>query len=145
MKQHIEIITKVKTIKEIQTRTGKWMYSFSIPVSKMVGETQITEWMQVTILQDQQRPDLHNAKEVHFIGQLTVKEAYKNYPQGISIFGFYIEPVLNQVYRQRKMKKNVSEDAAQAPIQVQDLPQHTGNGYSDPVAAVNPQSDHIPM
>ena len=91
MKQHIEMITKVKQIKETQTKTGKWIYNFSIPISKMVGETQLTEWVQVSILQDQQRPDLHNATEVHFIGQLVLKEAYKQYPQSVSIFGFYID------------------------------------------------------
>ena len=115
MKQHVEIITKVKTIKEIQTKTGKWMYNFSVPISKMVGEEQVVEWMLVTILQEQQRPDLINAKEVHFIGQLSVREAYKEYPQSVSIFGFYIEPVLGQVYRQRKVKKNADATPGESP------------------------------
>ncbi len=128
MKQHIEIITKVKTIKEIQTRTGKFMYNFSIPITKMSGEEQLTEWMQVTILQEEQRPDLQGAKEVHFIGQLTVKESYKDYPQSVSIFGFYIEPVLSQVYRQRKVKKNTTPEPTQAPKQVQDIPQQASDG-----------------
>ena len=140
MKQHIEIITKVRNIKEIQTKTGKYLYSFSVPISKMVGEEQLTEWIQVSILQDQQRLDLHNAKEIHFIGQLVVQEAYKDYPQGISIFGFFINPVLSQVYRQRKTRSNSPQQAAQqenAPQQVQSAAQ------TIPTATENPgyQSD----
>ena len=111
----------------------------------MSGETQLTEWVQVGILQEYQRKDVMAAKEVHFIGSLVVKEAYGKYPQGISIFGFYIDPILSNVYRQSKVKKNVSEDAPQAPIQVQDVPQHTSSGYVDPVRAANPPSDYIPM
>ena len=122
MQQHYEAIAKVKSIKEIQTKSGKWLYSFGIPITKMAGETQLTEWIQVSILQDERRPDLHNAKQVHFIGQLALKEAYQNYPQGISVFGFYIEPVLSQVYRQRKQKTN---RAPQQPQQYQqNQPQH---------------------
>ena len=106
------------------------MYNFSIPITKMAGEEQLTEWMQVTILQDQQRPDLADAKEVHFIGQLTAKEAYKDYPQAVRIFGFFIDPVLSQVYRQRKVKKNTPPEPAQAPKQVQGVPQQTSNSQS---------------
>ena len=146
MKQHIEIVTKVKTIKEIHTRTGKWMYSFSIPIVKMEGEEQLTEWMQVTVLQDKQRPDLLDAKEVHFIGQLTIKAAYKNYPQSVGIFGFYIEPVLSQVYRHRKVKKNTSEDATQAPTASTDVPTQAqrlpDDGYENDFLV---QSSEIPF
>ncbi len=145
MKQHIEMVVKVKTIKEIQTSTGKWMYSFSIPISKMAGETQLTEWMQVSILQDQQRPNLHNAKEIHFIGQLTVKEAWGDYPQGISIFGFYIDPILNQVYRQRKVRKNISEDVTQARESPPEVSGQASNGYRVPEFPENPAGNEIPM
>ena len=145
MKQHIEIITKVKTIKEIHTRTGKWMYSFSIPIVKMEGDEQLTEWVQVTILQEKQRLDIVDAKEVHFIGALTVKKSYNDYPQSVAIFGFYIEPVLSQVYRHRKVKKNTHEDAIQAREVNQTVPTHSQDGYTDPVAELNPSMDYIPM
>jgi hypothetical protein len=145
MKQHIEMVVKVKQIKEIHTRSGKFMYSFGVPITKMSGDTQLTEWVQVSILQDQQRPDLLNASEVHFIGSLTLREAYGQYPQGISIFGFYIEPILSTVYRQRKVKKNSYEDALQSRNVPQSVPQQQESGYIDPVAAANPQSDYIPM
>ena len=143
MKQHIEIVTKVKTIKEIKTKSRKWMYSFSIPITKMSGETQLTEWIPVSILQEQQRLDLHKAKEVHFIGQLTVKESWGDYPQGISIFGFFIDPILNQVYRQRKTRKNTPEDAPQArgsPPEVSRQASNAKNGSDFPE-----QSESIPF
>ena len=144
MRQHIEIITKVKAIKETATKSGKYLYSFGIPVSKMVGENQVTEWVNVSILQDTQRRDVTTATEVHIIGELTLREAWGNRPQGVGIFGFFIEPVLSQVYRQRKTKSNAPQPA-QAPNPVQDVPQQAQSGYSDPVAAVNPQSEYIPM
>lgn len=106
MRQHIEMVARVKKIKELQTRAGKWLYSFAVPISKMDGEEQLTEWLQVAILQNEQRKDLDGASEIHFIGELTVKAAYGDYPQGLSVFGFYIEPVLSQVYRHRRVKKN---------------------------------------
>lgn len=103
MQQQLEMITKIKTDKEASTRSGKYLYSFNAPISKMSGEAQLTEWLQVSILQDPQRNDLKYAKEVYFIGQFTVKEAYHDFPQGLSIFGFFIEPIFGQVYRQRKV------------------------------------------
>jgi len=145
MKQHIEIVTKVNAIKEIPTRSGKYLYNFSIPLSKMKEDEQLVEWVQVSILQDHQRKDLQDAKEVHFIGQLTLKEAYKNYNQGVSIFGFYIEPILGQVYRQRKVKKNVAENAPQAGDATPGVPSQAQSGYTDPVSALNPQDTYIPM
>ena len=145
MKQHIEMVVKVRNVKEIHTRNGKFMYSFSIPLVKMAGEEQLTEWVQVAILQETQRKDVMSAKEVHFIGSLVVKEAYGKYPQGISIFGFFIDPILSNVYRQSKVKKNVSEDAPQAPTANSNVPTQAQSGYTDPVSAMNPQNEYIPM
>ena len=112
MKQHFEAIINVKTIKEIETKSGKWLYQFGLPITKQVEENQLIEWLPVAILQDQQRKDVLNAKQVHFIGQITLKEAYGEYPQGVSIFGFYIEPILAQVYRQRRTQKPSYKESA---------------------------------
>ena len=145
MKQHFESVTKQLKLKEIPTKGGKFLYTFSVPITKMNGEEQLTEWLQVAILQDEQRNDLKGAKEVHFIGQIVLKEAYGDRPQGLSVFGFYIEPVLSDVYRQRKVKKNTSEqpeDAPEQPNEHKEVPQHRDGDYSDPVKAIT-QDEHL--
>ena len=146
MKQHVEMVVKVRNIKEIRTRSGKWLYNFSVPISKMTGDAQLTEWLQVSILQDTQRLDLKDVGEVHFSGQLVVREAYKEYPQSISIFGFYIEPILGQVYRQRKAKSNnqPTQQDAQPRETASAIHEHqeSGQGYQ---SAFHAMSEDIPF
>ncbi len=108
MKQHLEMIVKISRVKEIQTKSGKWLYSFGVPISKMVDGEQITEWLPVSILQDERRPDVIQATQVHFIGEIVLKEAFGKYPQSLGVFGFFIDPIVSQVYRQRKVQKNIN-------------------------------------
>jgi leucyl aminopeptidase (aminopeptidase T) len=95
MKQQIEVIAKPFNLKEVQTKNGKWLYSFSIQIAK----EDLAEWLQVAILQEDRRETLSKAKEVHFTGELTIKPAYKEHPQGLSVFGFFIEGVFGKVWR----------------------------------------------
>jgi hypothetical protein len=89
MKQQIEVIAKPFNLKEVQTKSGKWLYTFAIQIQK----ESLTEWVQVAVLQEDRRERLATAKEVHFIGKLVIKPAYKEHPQGLSVFGFFIEGV----------------------------------------------------
>ncbi len=146
LKQHFEMVGKLHKIKEIQTKTGKWMYSFSVPITKMVGDEQHTQWLQATVILKDKDPRLtkHNG-EFHFTGSLVVKEAWKDYPESLSFLGFEIEPVLGNVYRISK-PKSTSEDAAQAPTVNPNVPtqaqsSHSGNYEQDfPV-----QSETVPF
>jgi len=126
MKQHTEFVTKIQKIRETKTAKG-YLYNFSVPLSKMEGEVQLTEWLQCSIFLKESDPRLIKHKgEFHFSGTLGVKAAYKDYPQGISFFGFELEPVLGNVYRIPKPKK-------------------IDPNYVDPIAAVHPASPTIPM
>jgi len=115
MKQHAEFVTKIHKITEQQTAKG-WLYRFSIPLTAMEGEQQLTEWLQCGIFLKDRDPRLVDHKgEFHFTGSLQVKKAYGNYPQGLSLFGFEITPVLGKVYRVSKPKPQQTASAPQQP------------------------------
>ncbi len=97
MKQQFEAIAKVFNLKETQTKGNRWLYSFTVPIEK----EDLAEWLQVAILQDTQRSELLQAKELHFKGELTPKAAYGNKPQGLSVFGFYVEPVFVPIKKRK--------------------------------------------
>lgn len=108
LKQHFEMVGKLSKIKEIQTKTGKWMYNFSVPITKMVGEEQHTQWLQCTIILKERDTRLTAHKgEFHFTGSLVLKEAWGEYPETLSFLGFEIEPVLGNVYRTPKPRAAV--------------------------------------
>ncbi len=156
MKQHIEFVSKIVTPKETQTAKG-YLYRFSVPITEMDGEQQITEWLQCAIFLKERDPRiLQHKKEFHFTGELKLKKAYGNYPQGLSLFGFEITPVLGKVYRISKPQ--------QTPQQNQPSSSNNSNnsngsqyrqtvptspvreeGYRDPVAQITEPSNYIPM
>ncbi len=154
LKQHYEMVGKLHRIKEIQTKTGKWMYSFSIPIVKMVGEEQHTQWLQATIILKERDPRLINHKgEFHFTGALVLKEAWNNYPESLSFLGFEITPVLGNVYRITKPKAppaveveghNIA-NGMNSPSEMQRQKFEKEQNYVDPVAKLNPASPEIPM
>ena len=167
MKQHIEFVSKIVNPKETQTAKG-YLYRFSVPITEMDGEQQITEWLQCAIFLKERDPRiLQHKKEFHFTGELKLKKAYGNYPQGLSLFGFEITPVLGKVYRISKPQQNTAENPQQTTQnspQVTNAPQQdsqhrqtvpTGispatspvreEGYRDPVAQITEPSNYIPM
>lgn len=118
MRQHIEFVAKIVNPKEQQTSKG-YLYRFSVPIVDMDGEKQITEWLQCAIfLKTQDKRILTHKNEFHFTGELKIKKKYQDYPQGLSLFGFEIEPVLGKVY---KIAKPKHEDAIQAPKAVPEV------------------------
>ena len=99
MKQHCEFIVKVHNIKEKRSAKG-WLYSFSIPLTKMQEDVQLTEWLSCMIFtKERDSRIMTHQGEFHFSGSLQVKPGWNEYPQGLSLFGFQIEPVLGNVYR----------------------------------------------
>ncbi len=140
------MIGKIHKIREIQTKTGKWMYSFSVPIVKMVGEEQHTQWLQATVILKDRDPRLTTHKgEFHFTGSLVLKEAWKDYPESLSFLGFEIKPVLGNVYRISK-PKTTSENEAQAPTANTDAPTQAQDSHSGSYEQDFPvQSDHVPF
>ena len=114
MKNQIEIVSKIVKPREIKTAKG-YLYSFSVPIAEMDGDAQLTEWLSCSIfLKEQNSLILTHKEEFHFIGKFSIKKAYKDYPQGLQLFGFEITPVFGKVYRVPKPKQP-TEDATQAP------------------------------
>jgi hypothetical protein len=95
MKTQLQLIAKPFNFKEVQTKSGEWLYTFSIQIAK----EDLIEWLRVAILQEDRRETLSKAKEVHFTGELVIKPAYKEHPQGLSVFGFFIEGVFSKIWR----------------------------------------------
>ncbi len=119
MKQHIEFVTKIVNLKEQQTAKG-FLYRFSVPITEMDGEEQLTEWLQCAIFLKERDPRITgHTGQFHFSGELKVKKAWGSYPQGLNLFGFEIKPVLGNVYRLSKPKS-------------QPEPHSTSNGMNDP-------------
>ncbi len=165
LKQHIELVGKVIKPKEIQTTKG-WIYSFSIPITEMDGENQLTQWLNCSIfLKERDTRITQHTGEFHIVGKLVVKKAWGNNPQSLGLFGFEITPVLGKVY---KVSKPKHEDQAQAPKQEQNVPTQQPNGqrvqqpqaqqppqpqqqpetyeaYKDPIAAITMPEDEIPF
>lgn len=137
MKQHFEAVVKVHNLKERETKSG-WMYTFSVPISENDGEVQITEWLMCSIfLKDKDPRIMNHSGEFHFTGQLKVKKAWGDYPQGLSLFGFEIQPVLGKVYKISKPKHEDAQQASNGHSKVSEQ----GVSYSDEfsIMSENPQ------
>ena len=106
LKQHIELVGKVIKPKEIQTAKG-WIYSFSIPITEMDGENQLTQWLNCSIFLKERDPRIvQHTGEFHIVGKLVVKKAWGDNPQSLGLFGFEITPILGKVYRVSKPKQD---------------------------------------
>ncbi len=138
MKQHVELIAKAINIKEHQTGKG-WLYSFSVPISEMDGENQITEWLQCSVFFKERDPRLVQHKgEFHITGKFTIKKAYGDYPQRLGFFGFEMVPVLGSVYRINKPK---AEPSPQPDQYCDSNPKY--DGYSSGGGMNNPSQNQV--
>lgn len=127
MRQHVEFVTKIVNPTEGKTAKG-FLYRFSVSISEMQEDIQMTEWLQCAIfLKNRDQRILSHKQEFHFTGQLKVKKAFQNYPQGLSLFGFEISPVLGNVYK-------ISKPKAEG--------YNTGNGMNNPSSNQERQYQH---
>jgi len=147
LKQHIELVGKVIKPKEIKTAKG-WIYSFSIPITDMDGEQQITQWLNCSIFLKGRDPRImQHTGEFHIVGKLVVKKAWGDNPQSLGLFGFEITPVLGKVYKQGKPKETIP----QPKPNMQEPPQGggeyiDGNGLRQTTQAPNaPQHTQQPQ
>ncbi|WP_456392765.1 hypothetical protein [Nitratifractor sp.] len=114
MRQNCEFVAKAHGIRERKTAKG-YVYTFGVAIDDREGKG-LTEWLQCAIYQQKQRPELlgHDG-ELHFTGELQVRPAYNDRPQGLQLFGFFVEPVLGKVWRvggQRRERKPESKPQA---------------------------------
>ena len=110
-KNQFEYIGIVFNLREKPTAKG-WIYSFSIPISKMEGETELKEWMSGAIFSKEQVSGLKDRCDVHFTANITVNAAYNDRPQSIGFFGFEIEPIFGKVYKVSKPKRESDQQPA---------------------------------
>ena len=127
MKQHSEFVTEIQNLKEKQSTKG-WLYSFSIPLTKMQEDVQLTEWLSCIIFLKERDPRIMTHQgDFHFSGTLQVKPEWNEHPQGVSLFGFQIEPVLGNIYRVTKTKAQTPQEATEptsstTPIPIPEFP-----------------------
>jgi len=115
MRQITEFVTKTTPVKERKTSKG-YIYTFAVAINDREAEG-ITEWLQCAIYQPERRPELlSHSGELHFTGELQVRRAYNDRPQGLQLFGFFVEPVLGRVWRVGgKRKAKEKEEPRQSP------------------------------
>ena len=142
LKQNVELIGKAIKLKEIQTQKG-WIYSFSIPITDMDGEQQLTQWLNCSIfLKEKDQHIMQHTGEFHIVGKLVVKKAWGDYPQSLGLFGFEITPVLGKVYKQgNPQQEEGSQDQAkeQVPQSLNVTQQEPQHRHSVPATQEPPQ------
>jgi len=150
-KNQFEYIGIVFNLREKPTAKG-WIYSFSIPISKMEGETELKEWMSGAIFSKEQVSGLKDRCDVHFTANITVNAAYNDRPQSIGFFGFEIEPIFGKVYKVSKPKHHDTAESHSVAAGMNDPSprqvsahqnQHPTQAQSFP--DIDPATDKIPF
>jgi len=145
MKSYLEIEAFAMNVKEFHYSKGTG-YNFSFAMKGEATSEDRKSAPTVWISAVSFNQPILDKRNYLLRGKLQVKPPYNDYPAGLQLI--ISEAILLEVDMYvvaRKRPKKATEDAPQAREEVSTVPTQAQDGYTDPVAELNPSIDYIPM